>query len=271
MSCYRNLNTRHIAALSRGSSYYSLARSSCRFFLLRRVYGRKMPAMRGGLDDFSGFVSVTNKGISTIPNLTLGRPAAVFSMVAEKNGVSFEPEFRVSLEGQPWAFLFRWRYDLVQNERFRLNVGAGPSVSFKPFYVTEEDAGREVNEARRFLASEITASYRIAQGISVGVYHLYSYGFEASAPDNTNYLSVGLALPGIEITGGYLLSFRPQLYYLNLDGSDGIYTTLNTMLSKRDLPLAIISIVNMPLQTSITGSPDFLWNVSLVYSFDFVN
>lgn len=224
-----------------------------------------------GLDDFSGFVSVTNKGISTIPNLTLGRPAAVFSMVAEKNGVSFAPEFRVSLEGQPWAFLFRWRYDLVQNGRFRLNVGAGPSVSFKPFYVTEENAGREVNEARRFLASELSASYRLAQGVSVGAYHLYSYGFEASVPDHTNYLSAGVGLPGIGLTGGLSLSFLPQLYYLNLDGSDGVYATLNTTLSKEDLPLTITSIVNTPLQTSITGSPGFLWNVSMVYTFDLVN
>ncbi len=224
-----------------------------------------------GLDAFNGSVSVTSKGISTIPNLTLGKPAVIFSATAEKKGVSFAPEFRASLEGQPWAFLFRWRYDLARRERFRLNVGVGPSVSFKPVQVAEAPGGREILEARRFLAGEISASRRLAGGLSAGVYHLYSYGFEASTPTHTNYLSAGIGLPGVGLGGGLVVGFRPQLYYLNLDGSDGIYATLHTTLSKGGVPMTLASLVNTPVQSSVAGDLGFLWNVSLVYSFNFVD
>lgn len=225
-----------------------------------------------GLDDFRGSVSVTNKGISTIPNLTLGRPAAFFDMAARMSGVSFQPEFRVSLDdGQPWAFIFRWRYDLVEAGRFRLVVGAHPAVSFRPFYTVQEGVEREVNEARRFAAAELLPSLALAPGLSLDAYYLYSHGFEASVPDNTHYLSVGLGLPATGPMGGVALGVRPQLYYLNIDASDGVYTTLNASLSKRGLPLAITSIITAPIQTDIPGSPDLLWNVSLVYSFDLID
>ncbi len=223
------------------------------------------------LDDFRGSVSVTTKGISTIPNLTLGKPAAVFTMSAEKNGLSFEPEFRFSLEGQPWSFLFWWRYDLVRSEKFRLDVGAHPAISFRPFYLSENGMEREVNEARRFLAGELSSSYRLTRNVSVGTYYLYSHGFEASVPSNTNYLSLNTSFSDIGLAKGFYLNFRPQVYYLNIDARDGFYFTLTTILTNTNLPFALSSLVNTPLQTSIPGSPDLLWNVSLTYAFDLVD
>jgi hypothetical protein len=38
---------------------------------------------------FAGGVSVTNKGISTVPNLTLGKPAAIFDISAGRGKLSF--------------------------------------------------------------------------------------------------------------------------------------------------------------------------------------
>ena len=223
------------------------------------------------LDDFRGAVSITNKGISTIPNLTLGKPAALFTMTAEKNGLSFEPQFRFSLEGQPWSFLFWWRYDLVRAGRFRVDIGAHPAISFRPFFYSEEGTAGSVMEARRFLAGEFSPSYRLAQNLSVGVYYLYSHGFEPSTPDHVNYLSFNTSLSGIVLPGGFDLSFRPEVYYLSIDANDGFYFTLGSALVKRNFPLSLSSLINIPFQTSITGSPDLLWNVSLTYSFDLVD
>lgn len=224
-----------------------------------------------GLDDFRGMMAMTTKGISTIPNLTLGKPAAAFHMVALKNGLSFEPEFRISLEGQPWSFIFRWRYDLIESERFGLTVGAHPAINFRPFYTLQDGVEREINEARRFVAGELLSSYSLAPGVSLDGYFLFSHGLEASLPDYVSFLNVGLGLPGIEGARGVALGFRPQLYYLDIDGSGGVYGTLNATLSKRDLPFAITSIATAPIQTRIAGSPDLLWNVSLVYSFDLID
>lgn len=223
------------------------------------------------LDDFAGSVSVTTKGISTIPNLTLGKPAALFRMTAEKNGLSFEPELRFSLEGQPWSFLFWWRYDLVRKSRFRLDVGAHPAISFRPFSYMENGVLREAMEARRFVAGEVSSGYRLARNVNVGVYYLYSHGFERSTPDHVNYLSFNSSLSGIGLSKGFQLSISPQVYYLAIDGNDGFYVTLRTTLSRSDFPLSISSLINTPFQTDISGGEDLLWNVSLVYSFDLID
>jgi hypothetical protein len=42
---------------------------------------------------FGGAVTLTTKGISIIPNLTLGKPAVIFDMSAGRK-LSFEPQFR---------------------------------------------------------------------------------------------------------------------------------------------------------------------------------
>jgi len=223
------------------------------------------------LDDFTGSVSITTKGISTIPNLTLGKPAALFRMTAEKNGLSFEPELRFSLEGQPWSFLFWWRYDLVRKSRFRLDVGAHPAISFRPFSYEEDGVVREVMEARRFVAGEVSSGYQLAKNMSIGVYYLYSHGFERTTPDHINYLSFNGSLSSIGLSDGFLLSLIPQVYYLAIDGNDGFYFTLRTTLSRSDFPLSISSLINTAFQTDISGGEGLLWNVSLTYSFDLID
>jgi len=52
---------------------------------------------------FGGAVTVQNKGISTIPNLTLGKPAVIFDMRVGRK-LTFEPQFRFSLKEShgPW-------------------------------------------------------------------------------------------------------------------------------------------------------------------------
>jgi len=57
---------------------------------------------------FGGAVTVTNKGISIVPNLTLGKPAVIFDLSMGKRKLSFEPSLRFALEGKPWSFLFWW-------------------------------------------------------------------------------------------------------------------------------------------------------------------
>ena len=57
-----------------------------------------------------GAITVTNKGISLIPSFTLGKPATLIDLVTRKAELSFEPQFRVGLDGKPWSFVFWGRY-----------------------------------------------------------------------------------------------------------------------------------------------------------------
>jgi hypothetical protein len=58
---------------------------------------------------FGGTIALTSKGISMVPNLSLGKPAAIFDLSMGKRKLSFEPSLRFALEGKPWSFLFWWR------------------------------------------------------------------------------------------------------------------------------------------------------------------
>jgi len=37
---------------------------------------------------------------------TLGKPAAIFDLSVGNERLAFEPQFRFSLEGKPWSFIF---------------------------------------------------------------------------------------------------------------------------------------------------------------------
>ncbi|HPA87737.1 MAG TPA: hypothetical protein PK106_08065, partial [Bacteroidales bacterium] len=100
----------------------------------------------------SGAVKVTNKGISTVPNLTLGKPAAIFDLSVGKGKLSFDPQLRFALEGKLWSFLFWWRYKLVRTERFQLNLGAHPALSFRRIKIPVNGLEKEDMVVRRYLA-----------------------------------------------------------------------------------------------------------------------
>jgi hypothetical protein len=52
-----------------------------------------------------------------------------------------------------------------------------------------------------------------------------------------------------------------------MDEKDGYYATATITLAKHDFPLSIQSIMNQTIETNIPAKSDFVWNVSLIYSF----
>ena len=215
---------------------------------------------------FSGAVSVTNNGISLLPTFALGKPAVIFDMSVGKKKLSFEPQFRFSLEGKPWSLLFWWRYKLLETKRFRLNVGAHPAIAFKTVLPTPENPN-ELLVSKRFLAGEIAPSYALTKNSNVGLYYLHSHGFDTGVTKTTHFLAVRGSLSNISLSRQFSLRIDPQLYYLNLDNADGIYMASTFTIARKGFPLSLQSIVNKTIQTNIAASKDVVWNVSLVYSF----
>jgi hypothetical protein len=216
--------------------------------------------------NFSGSASVTNKGISIIPLFTLGKPAMAFEM-AMGNRLSFEPQFRFALNGKPWSFLFWWRYELLNTEHFTLRVGAHPSVAFKEATDTTGGIHENYMKADRYLAGEIAPAWSLTENIRLGFYYLLGHGLEKHQTQYTHYLAFTMNFSNIGITEKVYLRFSPQTYYLKLDKDNGFYASGVLTLAMRDFPLSVSSMVNKTIRTDITGSPDFNWNVSLVYSF----
>ena len=217
------------------------------------------------VNTFKSSVSITNNGISLIPTFTLGEPAAIFDMSVGRR-LSFDPQFRFSLEGKPWSFIFWWRYKLLQSEKFQLNVGAHPAVLFSNTTAIVDDVSKELTTVRRFLVGELAPTYVISDNVSVGMYYLYSRGQAKDGLKNTHFLTAR-AFTNFKISPKLTFHINPQLYYLKMDEKDGYYLTSTFKLSKKDSPLSVSSVINQTIDANIAGD-DFVWNVSLTYSFN---
>jgi hypothetical protein len=214
----------------------------------------------------SGAFTVTNSGISVIPTFTLGKPATIFDMVVRKNHFSFEPQLRFAIEDvKPWSFVFWLRYRLVDNQKFKMSIGGHPSTVFSNTIITTNGVTKEAITVRRYWAGELSPTYALSKNVSVGVYYLYARGL-ADASRNTNFVALNSNFSNINLGGDFFMKAAPQVYYLKIDNNDGYYATSTFTLAKRHFPLAISSIVNKKIESNVP-SDDFVWNVSLVYSY----
>lgn len=216
--------------------------------------------------DVSGAVSVTNKGISTIPSFTLGKPAAIFELAIRKGDLGFEPQLRFGLDGQPWTFLFWVRYRPLTDGKFQLTVGGHPAYAFRTIAVSTAGVSRDLIQVRRYLAVDLTPNYLLTDHVSVGAYYLYSHGIDEDAAAHTHFISARVTVSNVTLAGRYSLQVAPQLYYLSTDGQDGTYLSSTVTLARQASPWSVSSTINKPLRSNVTGGQAFLWNVSANYA-----
>jgi hypothetical protein len=215
----------------------------------------------------AGAITLTNKGISTIPSFTLGKPAVTFDLSMGNGKLSFEPQFRFALEGRPWSFLFWWRYKLLESDKLNIGLGAHPALSFKTIPVISNGVSKDVIIARRYLAGELSPSYSVTKNISIGLYYLYSYCMEKDVASNNHFLSFRSNFSNIRLTDQYFMKVAPQFYYLKVGKEDGFYVNTTLTLAKSNFPLSISSVLNKTIESNVSGSKDFIWNISLVCTF----
>jgi hypothetical protein len=215
---------------------------------------------------FSGAVTLTTKGLSTFPNLTLGKPAAIIDLSMGGQKLRFEPQFRFSLEGKPWTFIFWCRYEVLNSQKFQFKIGAHPAYSFKTIMVVHNGTEKEVLRAQQFLAGELTTVFKAGKNFSFGPYYIYSRGLEKDIVQNSNFFSLRMNLSKITLTPDLYLRWIAQAYYLKMDANDGYYVNSTLYLLKNHFPLSLSSTINKAIETTIPGD-DFLWNINLTFSF----
>lgn len=216
---------------------------------------------------FNGSIHATNNGISLIPTFMLGKPASIFYLSVGSSKLRFEPEMRFSLKGQPWSFIFWWRYQLFQRERFKLSLGAHPSLAFRATTADLNGGLTEVLYPTRFFAGELVPTWKVLDHVHVGMYYLYSRGLDHYANRNTHFLTVNAHFSKIKWRGGYYLNWKPQLYYLKIDQKEGLFFVSNLTLAKEKAPFSVYAIVNKRIESTIVNSRAFVWNLSCAYSF----
>lgn len=214
----------------------------------------------------SGAVTVTNNGVSLLPTFTLGKPAAIFDLSVGGRQLSFEPQFRFALEGKPWSFIFWWRYELPTPERLSVTVGAHPALVFKTIPSSPAPGSTDTIIVQRYVAAELSPSYSLAEHVEIGAYYLFGHGLERETVRNTHYVNVNASLTNLALTEQVFFEFSPKIYYLRMDDLGGYYVTTTVSLHTRDFPLYVESLLSRAISTDIVAD-DFVWNLSLVYSF----
>ncbi len=219
------------------------------------------------LDYFGGAVTIQSKGISTIPNLTLGKPAAVFDMKVGRK-LTFEPQFRFALDGKPWAMVFWWRYYGSFGDKFRVTFHTNYSLSYKTI-TSYSSLGipQDLIRTTRYLVGAISPDYQVNKYLGIGMYLFYNRGLETFITRNTYMLSFRPTFSNIPITKNITGRVTPEIYYLKMDDNGGVFFNSRFSISKKNFPLSISGLINKPLKSDIPSDYDFLWNVGLTYSF----
>lgn len=216
---------------------------------------------------FSGAITTTNNGISTFPNLSLGKPAAIFDFSVGSKRWSFDPQLRFSMQGKPWTFIFWGRYKVVNDKKFKFTIGAHPAFSFKEENVLALNGdSKTVMNVYRYAAAEFVPNVILSKNFSVGLYYLYSHGVDPGTTTNSHFIKLNTAISNIKLSESSFLKWQPQAYYLKMDSREGYYASSVLTLTTKNCPFAVSSIMNKIIKSEIPGD-DFVWNVSLVYNY----
>jgi hypothetical protein len=219
------------------------------------------------INSFTGVVTFQTKGISTIPNLTLGKPAAVFDMKMGRK-LTFEPQFRFSLDGKPWAMVFWWRYYASPGSKFRTIFSTNYSLAYKTITNTSYDPPQENIRTTRYLVGTIEPIYQVNKYFDLGLYLFYNYGVEKFITRNTYMFSFRPAISNIPVTKNIVARINPEIYYLKLDKKDGIYFNARLLITKKNCHVSLSALINKPLNSDIPADYDLLWNVGVSYTFN---
>jgi len=133
-------------------------------------------------------------------SLTLGRPAAVFDMKMGRK-LTFEPQFRFSIDGKPWAMVFWWRYYGSIGNKLRITLHTNYSLSYKNITsYTSSGASQEIIRTTRYLVGAIAPNYQANKYIGVGMYLFYNWDIEKFIIRNTWIASFRPTISNIPIT-----------------------------------------------------------------------
>ena len=238
-------------------------------------YGQSVDSLKSEHKDsslkeyhFSGTINATNNGMSFIPTFSLGKPATILSLSFGDKRLTMDPEFRFSLDGKPWSFLFWMRYKLINKGKFRLNIGGHPSFTFKTISAVVNGNTINLIQVQRFLASEIVPNYIISKNVSVGAYYLYSRGLDVNQTLNTNFVTLNANISNINLPYDFTLKIVPQFYYLKMDRNDGYYFSSTITVANKKSPFTLSTLNNKVINTNIINSKNFDWNITLAYTFN---
>ena len=215
----------------------------------------------------SGSSGITTNGISLVPNFSLGEPAVLFNISVAKDKLSFDTDFNFSVKGKPWYILYWLRYQVANGEKFQMSAATHLGLNFKPSSVEIGMRSEKMLITERYWVAELFPRYLVSTNTSIGIYYLHSRGLDPGTVGTTNFITLNVNFSHIRLSRDIFLAINPQFYYLKQDEPDGFYFTSRFTLAKDNFPVSISSLINKEIKTDIIAGENFVWNISVKYSF----
>ncbi|MEZ4901927.1 MAG: hypothetical protein R2822_09300 [Spirosomataceae bacterium] len=235
--------------------------------LLARISFSKTADSTQTSSTFSGTIGITTNGFSIIPTFSLNSPAAIINLSWQKKRFSFDPDIRLVSNASKGGLLFWSRYRLIDRKKFSLRVGAHPALSLIRKQVLDDGINIEITEALRFVAFEVVPNYQITENWGLGAMYLEGHGLQKHGPQTTRVLFLSTSLTNLKLSPKFRCHFIPTIYFLNTDGFTGSYLTATSILAHQQIPFSFQATINQTFVSDIPGNQDFMWNITLNYSF----
>ena len=117
------------------------------------------------------------------------------------------------------------------------------------------------------MVAKLIPTYLISKNTSFSLIYWNAYNLEQESINSINFLSSVLSISNISVSQKMYCSISPQLFYLNVDGEDGIFFSPIAAVGIKNFPLYLSSQVNTTIFTNLSSDPGFKWNVALNYNF----
>jgi hypothetical protein len=232
----------------------------------RNGYGQKLDTTKAPTV-FSGKLGLTTNGFSIIPTFSLNSPAFITLLSWRKKRFSIDPDIRMTPNLKRGGIVLWFRYYPVERPKFTLRVGAHPALNIQQRTIVDNGDTSKISQMRRFLAWEVSPSFRLSKNFYVSLYYLQGNGLQKDGPQTTHFVNLNAAIANIRLANRIRLAIFPAVYYLYLDGNDGWYFTENIILSHTKFPFSLESAINQTFTSNIPGNRNFMWNVSINYNF----
>lgn len=208
----------------------------------------------------------TNNGLSLFPNFALGKPAIIVNLSVGKKGIYFEPELRWGLNGKPWSYIYWLRYKYNKSEKFGLNLGAHPAYIVRETEIQTNGVTELRYVMQRYVAAEIAPTYNFSHKFQLGIYALFGKRIGDYGIKKNQFFSIQPKFPHIGLNKKYYLSFYPQFFYLKIEENKGTYFSESLILSKKNLPINLSSVITYKIKSDIAGD-NLVWNIALNFKF----
>ena len=237
----------------------------CLMFQAQRIVAQKDSTRYK--PELSGVITLTSNGISQIPAYSLDKPAISAFFYLKLKRFSYEPDINYGIDGRPWGMGNSFMYLVADKKKLKFKSGLALGLAFSYPEVLQGGEMIKINKSERYLIAKFIPSYLISNKTTLSINYWNAHNLEQKSINSINFLSAVLSILNVSVSQRIYCSIFPQIFYLNVDGEDGIFFSPTAAFGIKNFPLYLSSQVNATLYTNMGSDPGFKWNVAINYKF----